>query len=149
VYAACIFIFNLKQGVNMPGVNMPGVLLPRDVLQQDGCIIDNQQDHIVMTVRLPKSMIRENYRLLVALTEAAGGTVEVPAPQSAAPVPAFSKTWFYAALVVIAIVIPSPIFQGNNIFVQSATAAAADIPAKKNVAKVRAPLGFFAPPSYY
>jgi hypothetical protein len=129
---------------------MPGVLLPQAVLHQNGCIIDNQRDHIVMTVRLPKSMVRDNYRLLVALTEAAGGTVEVPAPQVETPVPEPSKRWFYAALVVMSIVIPSPIFQSNNIF-QSATAAPTDLSARRgtNPLASSVPLGFFAPPRYY
>lgn len=115
--------------------------LPPGVFDQDGCIIDNQADHIVMTVRLPKSMIRQNYALLVALTEAAGGSIDaLQAPQPAAPTKAKTPALFYAALVLIAIFVPSPIFQGNSIFAHTAP------PLLKPEPSSTVPMGFFIPP---
>jgi hypothetical protein len=122
--------------------------LPPGVFEQDGCIIDNQADHIVMTVRLPKSMIRENYALLVALTQASGGTVDAfHTPQSAErPKEKGTSPWLYAALILIAIGVPSPIFQGNSIFAHAAPPSpiVRQLALKQELA-TSVPLGFFAP----
>jgi hypothetical protein len=50
--------------------------LPLDLLQQDVDIIDDQAEHIVLTLRIPKATILKNHGLLMALSEAAcSGTV--------------------------------------------------------------------------
>jgi hypothetical protein len=49
--------------------NSSRFILPLDLLQQDCDIIDDQDEHIVLTLRLLKEMIRDNHRLLMALAE--------------------------------------------------------------------------------
>jgi hypothetical protein len=44
---------------------------PAGVLQQDVVIIDEQPDHLVLAVRVPKQMILSNHLLLMAVSEAA------------------------------------------------------------------------------
>jgi hypothetical protein len=44
-------------------------VLPRALLRQDVDIIDDQDEHIVLTLRLLKELIRDNHRLLMALAE--------------------------------------------------------------------------------
>jgi hypothetical protein len=53
--------------------------LPTTVLQQDAVIIDEQESHIVLTVRLPIDWIRDNQTTLRALIEIATGKRMVPA----------------------------------------------------------------------
>jgi hypothetical protein len=63
-----------------------------------------------------------------ALSEgsALGGSVEANQPAQHRPMsPTATKLWLAAALV-LSIIIPSPIFQGNSIFVSHANAAAPD-----------------------
>jgi len=43
--------------------------LPTGILQETIDIIDEQEDHIVLTVRIPKNLIRDNRALLTALCE--------------------------------------------------------------------------------
>jgi hypothetical protein len=49
--------------------NSSTFILPLDLLQQDCDIIDDQDEHIVLTLRLLKELIRDNHRLLMALAE--------------------------------------------------------------------------------
>jgi hypothetical protein len=37
--------------------------------KEDACIIDEQENHIVLTVRVPLDLIRDNHALLMALSE--------------------------------------------------------------------------------
>jgi len=46
-------------------------VLPTGILQQDFNIIDEQEDHIVLTVRVPLDLIRDNRPLLMALLQIA------------------------------------------------------------------------------
>lgn len=46
-------------------------VMPAGILQQDAVIIAEQEDHIVMTVRLSIDLIRDNRPLLMALSEIA------------------------------------------------------------------------------
>jgi hypothetical protein len=46
-------------------------VLPKSILQQDFDIISEQEDHIVLTVRVSLDLIRDNERLLMALLEIA------------------------------------------------------------------------------
>jgi len=48
-------------------------LLPVQAFQQDSVILDNQDDHVVLTVRVPKAVIRDNIPLLMGLAERALG----------------------------------------------------------------------------
>jgi hypothetical protein len=54
--------------------------LPTGILQQDAVVIDEQENHIVLTVRLPIDLIRNNHTTLMALSEIATGSS--PMPQS-------------------------------------------------------------------
>jgi hypothetical protein len=61
--------------------NPSAFVLPTGILQQDFEIIDEQEAHIVLTVRVPIDLIRDNRALLTALlrdgnreTKAAGRT---------------------------------------------------------------------------
>ena len=45
--------------------------LPTGILQQDAVVIDEQENHIVLTVRVPLNLIRDNHALLMALSEIA------------------------------------------------------------------------------
>jgi hypothetical protein len=40
---------------------------------QDACIIDEQENHVVLTVRVPLDLIRDNHAMLMALSEIATG----------------------------------------------------------------------------
>jgi hypothetical protein len=58
----------------------PGIItLPAAILQEDAVVIDEQEDHIVMTLRVPLDLIRDNHPLLMALSEIATGKRMVPA----------------------------------------------------------------------
>jgi hypothetical protein len=46
-------------------------VLPTAILKEDACIIDGQDDHVVLTVRVPLDLIRDNHPLLMALCEIA------------------------------------------------------------------------------
>ncbi len=48
------------------------VLVPAGALQQDLCIIDEQADHLVLTLRVPKASIKANHAMLLALSETSG-----------------------------------------------------------------------------
>jgi hypothetical protein len=52
-------------------LNPAAIMLPKGILQQDFDIIDDQENHIVLTVRVPKNLIRDNQRLWQALSEMA------------------------------------------------------------------------------
>jgi hypothetical protein len=47
--------------------------MPAAILQQDAVVIDEQENHIVMTLRLPIDVIRDNHATLMALSEIATG----------------------------------------------------------------------------
>jgi hypothetical protein len=49
--------------------NPAAFVLPAGILQQDSSIIDDQHDHLVLTLRVPKEMVRKNRPLLQALVE--------------------------------------------------------------------------------
>jgi len=51
----------------------PTFTLPTGILQQDIDIIDEQENHIVLMVRVPLNWIRDNMPLLTALSEIATG----------------------------------------------------------------------------
>jgi hypothetical protein len=44
-------------------------VLPVAALQMDSVILDTQEDHIVLTIRVPKAVIRDNIPLLMGLAE--------------------------------------------------------------------------------
>ena len=44
-------------------------MLPTGILQQDMDIIDEQENHIVLTLRVPIDWIRKNHAMLMALSE--------------------------------------------------------------------------------
>jgi hypothetical protein len=44
-------------------------VLPVVALQQDSLILDDQDNHLVLTLRISKQVIRDNHRLLMALAE--------------------------------------------------------------------------------
>jgi hypothetical protein len=48
-------------------------VLPTAILQEDACVIDEQENHIVLTVRVPLDLIRNNHPVLMALSEIATG----------------------------------------------------------------------------
>jgi hypothetical protein len=56
-----------------------GFMLPTAILQQDAVVIDEQENHIVMTLRLPIDVIRDNHTTLMALIEIATGKRMAPA----------------------------------------------------------------------
>ena len=91
------------------------VVLPAGVLQQDACIIDEQAEHLVLTLRVPKAKILSNHLLLMALSEVVSERDCHNAPPVAAampPPPVKSKRrphLGYAAALVVAIMAPSPI----------------------------------------
>jgi hypothetical protein len=58
-------------------LNPAAIVLPTGILQQDFDIIDEQENHIVLTVRVPIELIRDNRALLMALLEIAA---EKPRP---------------------------------------------------------------------
>jgi hypothetical protein len=49
--------------------NSSTFILPLALLQEDCNIIDEQGDHIVLTLRVPKEWIRKNHAVLMALSE--------------------------------------------------------------------------------
>jgi hypothetical protein len=53
-----------------PGPGEELRLLPVQALQMDSVILDTQDDHVVLTVRVPKELIRKNHGILMALSEA-------------------------------------------------------------------------------
>jgi hypothetical protein len=66
--------------------NSSTFILPRDLLQQDCDIIDDQGDHVVLTLRLLKQLIRDNTRLLMGLAERSlGRDGEMPTATRAGP----------------------------------------------------------------
>jgi hypothetical protein len=54
------------------------ITLPAAILQQDFEIIDEQENHVVLTVRVPLDLIRNNQPSLMALVEIATGKRMVP-----------------------------------------------------------------------
>jgi hypothetical protein len=60
-------------------LNTTTIMLPAGILQQDAVVIDEQENHIVMTLRLPIDVIRDNQTTLMALIEIATGKRMVPA----------------------------------------------------------------------
>jgi hypothetical protein len=50
------------------------IMLPAGVLRPDFCIIDEQPDHLVLTVRVPKATILKHHLMLLALSEAVSET---------------------------------------------------------------------------
>jgi hypothetical protein len=55
------------------------ITLPAAILQEDAAVIDEQENHIVLMVRVPIDLIRDNHALLMALSEIATGKRMVPA----------------------------------------------------------------------
>jgi hypothetical protein len=60
-------------------MDLPTFFLPAAVLQQNAVVIDEQENHIVLTVRVPRDWIRDNHPTLMALCEIATGKRMVPA----------------------------------------------------------------------
>lgn len=85
-------------------------LLPTGILEQDATIIDEQDDHVVLTLRVPISAIRENHALLMALSEIATGKPLPPGEPNPDPPKQRSRVphWRYAVLVIAALALPSP-----------------------------------------
>ncbi len=52
-------------------INPAAFVLPTGILTEDACIIDAQENHIVLTLRVPIDLIRDNHGLLRALLEIA------------------------------------------------------------------------------
>ena len=50
-------------------LNAATIVLPKGILQQDMEIIDEQESHIVLTLRVPIDWIRKNHAMLMALSE--------------------------------------------------------------------------------
>jgi hypothetical protein len=48
-------------------------LLPTEILRQDAVVIDKQENHLVMTLRVSLDLIRDNHTTLMALIEIATG----------------------------------------------------------------------------
>lgn len=64
--------------------DIPGVrfILPWGILQEAAEIIDDQENHIVITLRIPKEVIRNYQPLLRALIEMAAADDDAPAKAS-------------------------------------------------------------------
>lgn len=60
-------------------INPAAFTLPLGILQQDFDIIDEQENHVVLTVRVPLNLIRDNRDLLKALLEIAAENTRPPA----------------------------------------------------------------------
>jgi hypothetical protein len=67
--------FTAARNPDKPGI----ITLPAAILQEDAAVIDEQENHIVLTVRVPLDLIRDNYALLMALSEIATGKPRPPA----------------------------------------------------------------------
>ncbi len=81
--------------------------IPAEVLALNSCILDEQPDHIVVTLRIPKAAIRDNHALLAALSERCGEL-------SPAMMPIFKNratrvTAMLALAALVAILIASPV----------------------------------------
>jgi hypothetical protein len=80
----------------------------------DGSIIQEQDDHLVVAVRIPKATINANLHLFAALAESAGsGDRAVTAPPIAPAAAAVAvkrkkPSWTYAVLLFAASILPSP-----------------------------------------
>jgi hypothetical protein len=44
-------------------------VLPVAALQMDSVILDDQEDHVVLTIRLPKEVVRNNLQLLMGIAD--------------------------------------------------------------------------------
>jgi hypothetical protein len=55
-----------------PGPGPELRLLPVQAFQQDSVILDNQADHVVLTLRVPKEVIRKNHSVLMGLSDLCG-----------------------------------------------------------------------------
>lgn len=86
--------------------------LPAAVLRQDAVVIDEQENHIVMTMRLPIDLIRNNHTTLMALSEIATGEPRRSAgpepPESVAP--KRTPHWVYGSLILFGFLLPSPFY---------------------------------------
>lgn len=82
------------------------------VLREDACIIDEQDGHLVLTLRISKETILRNHGLLAALSDAVSGSVPLRTPP---PSHRARKTphWVYATLICVALAVPCP-FIGNT-----------------------------------
>jgi hypothetical protein len=60
-------------------LNPAAFTLPTGILQEDFDIIDEQENHVVLTVRVPLNLIRDNRALLMALLEIAAEKPRPPA----------------------------------------------------------------------
>lgn len=81
---------------------------PANVIVSDACIIEEQKEHLVVALRIPKSTILNNHALLCALSECATRTSHEPAvfrfPR--APHPPVRQPWLmplaFGALALLA-----------------------------------------------
>ena len=62
--------------------------IPIGVLTADACIIEEQPDHIVLAIRVPRAVIGQNLPLLSALSERTGSPSPRAAQGRALPIPA-------------------------------------------------------------
>src|SRR5882724_346952 len=93
----------------------PGFVLPTGILQQDVNIIDEQENHVVLTVRVPLNLIRDNHAMLMALSEIATGEPRPPAepdPPDPPDAPRRKRcaNWTTASLIFLGFALPSPFF---------------------------------------
>ena len=87
------------------------IILPAGVLQLDGCVIAEQPEHLVLTLRVPKETILSYLPLMMALAEQSGGSVKCAAPPPPPPVVKKYRAHFAAAgAIVVALILPSPFF---------------------------------------
>jgi hypothetical protein len=65
----------ISAAIDIP-MDIPGVrfVLPCGVLKEDVCIIDEQEHHVVLTVRVPLDLIRNKHALWQVLSEMAKPT---------------------------------------------------------------------------
>lgn len=82
-------------------------MLPVELLRQDVDIIDDQEEHLVFSVRVSKATILRNHGLLMAISGAVCGQSTPPASAPVSNKPKMTH-WIYAALICAAFVAPSP-----------------------------------------
>ena len=93
-----------------------GFVIPSEILRQDSVIIDDQDHHLVLTLRVPKQLIRSNLPLLMALAEYAGGSATWPTAVAPPASPRKTPHWAYAAAIIVAMLMPSPILMTDSGF---------------------------------
>lgn len=89
------------------------IALPTASIEHDACIIDEQAEHLLLAVRLPRRFIVENHALMMALSERATGSPAVPTGTGFARAPPkptrrnMVRCGYITALLA-AIILPSP-----------------------------------------